>query len=46
MRNEVLFLVNRGEFRPDIIGVIESLPVELKGRLDIILERSDNVLWV
>ena len=34
----MLFLINRREFRPDIIGVIKSLPVELERRLGIILK--------
>jgi len=32
----MLFLINRREFRSDIIGVIKSPPVELEGRLAII----------
>jgi len=36
--DEMLFLINRREFRPDIIGVIKSPPVELEGRLATILK--------
>jgi hypothetical protein len=38
LRDEVLFLVDRREFRPDIIGAVKSLPKELEKRLGIVLE--------
>jgi len=42
--DEMLFLINRREFRPNIIGVIKSPTVELEGKLAIILKGKPLLL--